>query len=112
MLLTQKELRKTLSYGPKAGDFTWRQNMGSRAREGKIAGCITSQGYRIIKVKGKLYGAARLAHLYMQGRFPQNDVEHRNGDKADDRWENLRIVPRSFYIRNRSVKIDLEVSYS
>ena len=42
----------------------------------------------------------RLAFLYMEGYFPENDVDHINRIKDDNRWCNLREVFRSCNMRN------------
>jgi hypothetical protein len=44
-----------------------------------------------IKVDGKQYSAARLAWLYVTGRFPKL-VSCKNRDRRDVRWKNLREV--------------------
>lgn len=67
---------------------------------GSRAGCL-SYGRRTIRVDDELYMAARLAWLYMTGRPPVGDVDHKNLDKGDDRWENLREATRSQNLANK-----------
>lgn len=63
---------------------------------GMVAGSIhKKQGYRFIGIERRHYKAARLAWLWMTGEWPSHDVDHRNRDRADDRWENLRHATRS-----------------
>lgn len=38
----------------------------------------------------KLYQAHRLAWLYVYGRFPNGQLDHKNGNKLDNRIINLR----------------------
>jgi hypothetical protein len=54
-----------------------------------------NNGYVAINISGKLHRAHRLAFLYMMGAFPENDVDHINRDRADNRWANLRPATRS-----------------
>ena len=56
-------------------------------------------GYLIINVKYRLYKAHRLVWLYVHGRWPK-EIDHINGDRADNRIENLREVTRSQNRRN------------
>lgn len=49
-----------------------------------------------------MYQAARLAHLYMTGRLPAEQMDHINRDRADDRWANLREVSPLGQAQNRS----------
>lgn len=84
-----KEIRDLLEYFPETGVFLWkidRQN----AKIGTRAGYIVAKGYRVISVKLKRYYAHRLAWLYMTGKWPQEQIDHKNMMKDDNRFENLR----------------------
>lgn len=43
-------------------------------------------------IEGKAYKATHLAHLYMTGELPSLYMDHINGVRNDNRWENLRQV--------------------
>lgn len=90
----QRRLKESLDYEPSTGRFTWRFNQPHRA-VGDEAGCIDREGYRIIGVGGNQYKAHRLAFLYMTGRWPVGEIDHANGDRADNRWPNLREATHS-----------------
>lgn len=86
-------MNKSLSYDPETGEFTYKVARGPR-KAGDVAGTICNHyGYRIIGVgpKGshRTYGAHRLAFLLMEGRWP-GIIDHKNGVRDDNRWENLR----------------------
>ena len=51
--------------------------------------------YRYISVNGRAYSVARLAFLYMTDRWPEEEMDHINGDPLDNRWANLREVTRA-----------------
>ena len=86
--ITQAKLKESLNYDPDTGNFTWvRENKtGLKGRVGTI-----SEGYLKIKLFGKIYAGHRLAWLYMTGSWPQEDIDHINRDKNDNRWLNLRL---------------------
>ena len=44
---------------------------------------------------GKPYLLHRLVYLYIHGYMPVNDIDHINGDKTDNRIENLRVVSKA-----------------
>ena len=48
----------------------------------------------------KMYQISRLAFLYMEGYFPENDVDHINRISTDNRWNNLREVSPQCNSRN------------
>jgi hypothetical protein len=93
--LTARRLRQLLSYDPATGEFRWRVRVSIRVQVGQIAGRINGDGYVRIGVDGSEYFASRLACLWMEGWYPEHLVEHINGQRHDNRWENLRKPPRS-----------------
>lgn len=46
-------------------------------------------GYRAFKINGKVYYAHRLAWFLVTGRW-QREIDHKNGERWDNRWSNLR----------------------
>lgn len=61
----------------------------------------SGDGYKIGCVFGVRLKAHRAAFAVMLGRWPKADVDHINGDRSDNRWENLRDANRSQNSRNR-----------
>jgi HNH endonuclease len=65
-------------------------------------------GYTIIKFKGRQYKAHRLIWMYHYGTFPQNVIDHKNGNKSDNRIENLRDVKQAENVRATNRKPNYE----
>jgi hypothetical protein len=92
--VTQEQLKTLLDYDPRTGVFRWREGRSNIA-EGDVAGCKRKDGYILIGIDGIVYLAHRLAWLYMQGKWPPRGIDHRNTDKGDNRWRNLRLATTS-----------------
>ncbi len=94
-----------LAYDPVTGAMTWNVDRSSTARKGDNAGSMHKDGYLQIKFRG--YGCSsfchRLAVVLMTGAWPDGEVDHINGIRTDNRWENLRLVSRSQNMRNRKI---------
>lgn len=101
-MLTQAALREILRYNPDTGIFTWIISVG-RIGSGSIAGTPDRHGYIKIGINHKIYGAHRLAWLYLNGEFPADEIDHINGIRDDNRSDNLRSV--TAYVNNRNKKM-------
>lgn len=77
------------------GIFRWEVNRRGGARAGEVAGCLCPDGYRRITLYYQLYSAHRLAYFMMMGRWPKYQIDHRNLQKDDNRWINLRLASHS-----------------
>lgn len=98
--LTIERLREALHYDPRTGVFTWRRSTG-RARAGDRAGFVCDiHGYEFIGLGGIHHRAHRLAWMYMTGAMPENVIDHRDGDRANNRFENLRDVTQAVNAQN------------
>jgi hypothetical protein len=98
-MITAERLRELVHYCPETGVFTHLQSRG-RVRPGIPAGC-PSNGYIVIRLDKVLYGAHRLAWLYVHGHFPNADTDHIDGNKSNNRINNLRDVDRSTNLQNQ-----------
>ena len=101
-MVAAERLRQVFAYDQDTGAFTCLIGRQGKSA-GAIAGSIDTSGYRRIAIDGKRYQAHRLAWLYVHGTWPKNDVDHVNGDRADNRIANLREATRSENIRNSRI---------
>ena len=100
-MITKERLDELLAYDPETGHFTWGVRAGSRALVGTVAGSPNTNGHVHIGVDGKRYLAHRLAFLKMTGVMPDDQVDHINGVRDDNRWPNLRPATNAENGRNR-----------
>jgi len=99
--LTQERLRQVLRYDQETGKCFWLQRAAHRRNPGDEAGCPSKDGRIRIRIDNQLFYRYRLAWLYMTGSWPQQKVDHINGDHTDDRWKNLRDVSQTVNCQNR-----------
>lgn len=104
MKLTQKRLKELLDYDPETGVFVWRVYRSSNAKAGDIAGSLNKRGYMQISIDDKRYTAHRLVFLYVDGYFPENEVDHKYRDKLNNRRSDLREVSRRCNLRNKGLQ--------
>ena len=92
-----------LEYNPDSGKFFWKKDgkTGTR-KKGRETANINSDGYKLIKLKGKLYKSHRIAYLIMTGEMPEY-VDHIDRNRSNNRWKNLRKVSSSENSFNRSL---------
>lgn len=102
-ILTQQELKEFLHYDPETGIFTWKIFSNSRVKIGDTAGHLDKvKGYVRIKINGKSYLAHRLAWLYVTGAMPKVLIDHENGIKHDNWFNNLRQATYGQNLQNQN----------
>lgn len=99
-MLTAEKLRARYSYDKTVvGPSAWRSLINRYHKIGAVPGCV-AQGYHRITLGGRTWGAHQLAWLYVHGEIPKGDIDHINGNRLDNRIENLRVVTRAENIQN------------
>lgn len=103
----EEYLKEVLTYNKDTGEFFWIKPGHSRTLS-KPAGGKNAQGYIQLEVRfdgnrRAVYGH-RLAILFTTGSWPTGVVDHANGDKSDNRIENLRQCEQSDNCANQNMK--------
>jgi hypothetical protein len=88
--LTVEYLKTILHYDPETNKWTWRQPISKRGKAGNMAGHVDRDGWHIIRINRQKYFGHRLAYFYMTGKWPEEEVDHKNRNPEDNRWSNLR----------------------
>ncbi len=101
--LTWEALTGMLSYDPAKGEFRWVKS-DRPGWVGRVAGHVNRRdGYRAIVLGRRTYRVSRLAWLHETKRWPVGVIDHINGNRSDDRWENLRDVSPAENALNKSL---------
>ena len=102
--LTQKRAKELLDYDPETGLLTWKVNKRGRgAKVGGKAGSNCINGYLYVGIDSKRLLIHRVVWLWYYGYFPENDIDHINRVRSDNRICNLREVSRSCNNHNSCV---------
>jgi hypothetical protein len=89
--MNAERARELLDYDPATGLLTWKISHGA-ARKGKVAGSLRKTGYRSVVMDDKNYYTHRVCWLMTYGAWPEHTINHINGDKSDNRIENLEDI--------------------
>lgn len=101
---SQKDIKKLLKYDPDTGYLTWNKTERTK-KKGARAGYVDNLGYRVLCMANRrTYKAHRLIWKIMTGKEPTGTIDHINGDRDDNRWENLRQADMSQQNWNKKTK--------
>ena len=99
-----ERLAEVFVYDPNTGALIWRINTGKKRLVGKRAGgCSSSTRYWRVCIDYHQIECHVVAWAIMNGRYPENEIDHINGDRADNRAANLRPATRSENQRNTKI---------
>jgi hypothetical protein len=97
-------LKEILSYNPDTGEFIRVGVNSGSCKNDKRVGSIKPRGQIQIKIGKKLYLAHRLAWLYVKGSLPTEEIDHKNLNPSDNRFDNLRLASHSQNMSNIGVR--------
>lgn len=102
--LTQEYLKEALTYNQYTGEWTWKERperhfasfrafkIWNKRYSLKKTYNINRKGYIDIVLNNRKYRAHRLAFLYVDGYIPENQVDHIDGNRKNNKYDNLREV--------------------
>lgn len=101
VILTAERLREVVHYEPSTGKFIRKVRLAQRHQVGDDACHPMSNGYLRVGIDSERYLAHRLAWLYVYGEWPDGEIDHINGNRADNRIANLRVGTHAQNMQNR-----------
>jgi hypothetical protein len=115
-LPSQEVLRQLLDYDPTTGLLTWRRRDGQKRWNtlyaGKPAFATKVHGYMTGRLFGENVRAHRVLWALHFGQDPNGQIDHINGQKSDNRIENLRLTDAGGNARNRPLRKDNRTGHS
>jgi len=96
--LTAEQVRELFNYDPSEGLLRWRGASGRYGRipAGSPAGSYnTHEGYGTVTYNGTNYRTTRIIWVYMTGEWPPHQVDHKDRNVGNDKWDNLRLATGS-----------------
>lgn len=113
--MTPEVIKNLLAYCPRTGRLFWRYRDGMAGSwNTRFAGkeaftSVDGGGYRSGRIFNKTYRAHRVIWAMQTGAWPEDEVDHINGDRADNRWSNLREATHSQNLKNRKLHLSSPV---
>lgn len=101
-----REILRRFEYDPITGIVRYRVAFNHKA-PGDIAGSVWSKrGIHYLKICcfNRTFILHRVIFVLMRGEWPQGVIDHINRNGLDNRWCNLRDVPRTVNARNRQLQ--------
>lgn len=85
-------IRSLFDHDPQTGNLVWKVKRGF-AYPGLIAGTLDQGGFLKIHINRRPIAAHRLVWFWHHGTWPKFELLHLNGNKTDNRLENLADTP-------------------
>lgn len=114
--LTAEYVRECLDYDPDTGLLKWKKRpvehfksdrnwkmWNTRFSDKNTGSFVNKKGYMNIKLNGTTYRTHRIVWLIVHGEWPKDHIDHIDGDRINNKIENLRDVPNSENHKNMAM---------
>ena len=95
-----EELKEYFKYDRDTGKLFWNKRPSNRVIVGSEVGNYNDQGYKVCRFKGKALRVHRVVWAITKGEHPSEFIDHINGDRGDNRIDNLRVVSNAQNLQN------------
>ena len=102
MVVDQDRVRDLFNYDLETGIVTQKIRTSKRVKIGDVVGS-RSHGYLRVTIDSRQYKLHRIIWLWMTGRWPDPEIDHKNHIKSDNWWSNLREVTHKENHKNQKL---------
>ena len=82
-------------YLPRKGQLVWVKPTTNAVRKGDVAGFSMQHKYVCVCLYCRYYLIHRVMWYLKTGKWPKHNIDHRDGDPANNKWKNLRKASNS-----------------
>lgn len=111
-ILTISRFKKLIEYDEITGIFTNKVNRGTVSKQGTTAGGVDiSDNYYKIKIDNITYKGHHLAWYYIYEIWPEQEIDHINSNRCDNRIQNLRLCTHNQNCWNKEIVYNNTTGY-
>ena len=93
-MMPREAFKQFLEYNPETGVVSWKHDLDKKRRKGENAAKAVVNGHPCVYIFERQWPIHRLAFVFEWGSAfdGRKNIIHANGDKFDNRFENLKIA--------------------
>jgi len=98
-------IKEFFDYDPISGALRWKfrdyvRPSWNTKYAGNVVGSLCRNGYLKLGLKGKNYLVHVIIWAWMTGEWPSVDIDHKDTNRSNNSWSNLRLATRSQNMAN------------
>lgn len=102
-LLNQDKVRGLFGYDPLTGILRWKIQPRANVKMGREAGWVMD-GWKFVMIEQKTYPVSCVIWLWMTGKYPIGQIDHKDRCRSNNKWANLREVPQDINKQNKGLQ--------
>lgn len=105
-MIEAAELSDFISYDRESGLLVCVKRFGRKFKPGDVINSLHNKGYIAFYFKGEYVLGHRVAWAIENGEWPDDEIDHRDGDRSNNKYENLRKATHAENMQNKAIQIN------